>query len=124
MLAIPTTVSKPHSDSLPPTPCLLSSPPAGVLAIPADVSNPASHFDALLAQLPLPPLMAQDVMYTLRDRDFPRHYLLLWDAADGSSDRKWVQWGKRGDVGCGAGVRCACALVDGCDTHGRHGGAV
>ncbi|KXZ49490.1 hypothetical protein GPECTOR_21g716 [Gonium pectorale] len=66
----------------------LDHPVACVYVIPADVTNPASHFDTLLGQLLLPPLMQQDVMYTVRDRDFPRHYVLLLDAAAGMSEKR------------------------------------
>lgn len=58
-------------------------------AIPADVQNPASHFDTLVAQLAPPPLMQQDVMYTLRDKDFPRHYLLLLDSSTGMNEKRY-----------------------------------
>ncbi|KAG2489318.1 hypothetical protein HYH03_012150 [Edaphochlamys debaryana] len=66
----------------------LDYPVACVFAIPADVVNPASHFDTLVGQLVLPPLMQQDVMYTLRDRDFPRHFVLLLDVAAGMNEKK------------------------------------
>ncbi|KAG2449122.1 hypothetical protein HYH02_005870 [Chlamydomonas schloesseri] len=66
----------------------LDHPVACVYAIPADVQNPSSHFDTLVAQLALPPLMQQDVMYTLRDKDFPRHYLLLLDSSTGMNEKR------------------------------------
>ncbi|PNW88325.1 hypothetical protein CHLRE_01g024400v5 [Chlamydomonas reinhardtii] len=66
----------------------LDYPVACVYAIPADVQNPASHFDTLVAQLAPPPLMQQDVMYTLRDKDFPRHYLLLLDSSTGMNEKR------------------------------------
>lgn len=52
-----------------------------MLVVPADITNPVSHFDALSQQLVLPPLMAADVMFPIKDRDFPRHYLLLQDGS-------------------------------------------
>ena len=55
--------------------------------MPADVSNPASHFEALQSQVAQqPPLMQQDLMFPIKDRDFPKHYLLLQDG--GTEDRK------------------------------------
>ncbi|GLC57223.1 hypothetical protein PLESTB_001201000 [Pleodorina starrii] len=73
---------------LDPVPDLLQRFTSGVYAIPADVVNPASHFDTLVAQLVMPPLMQQDVMYTVRDKDFPRHYVLLLDVAAGMSEKR------------------------------------
>ncbi|GIL54165.1 hypothetical protein Vafri_9740 [Volvox africanus] len=69
----------------------LDYPVACVYAIPADVVNPASHFDTLVGQLVMPPLMQQDIMYTVRDKDFPRHYLLLLDVAAGMSEKRALE---------------------------------
>ncbi|GIM00051.1 hypothetical protein Vretimale_5119 [Volvox reticuliferus] len=69
----------------------LDYPVTCIYAIPADVVNPASHFDTLVGQLVMPPLMQQDIMYTVRDKDFPRHYLLLLDMAAGMSEKRALE---------------------------------
>jgi hypothetical protein len=72
---------------------------AGMLVIPADVQNPGGHLEALAASLPLPPLMQADVMPPFRDKDFPRHIVLLLDVATGMSEKRCAP---RGCVTCAA----------------------
>lgn len=65
---------------------------AGVFAVPADVTNVVSHFEMLAGQVAVPPLMAQEVMHPFKDRDFPKHFLLLQDVSAGG-DEKRCGWG-------------------------------
>lgn len=72
--------------------------------------------DATDPRMQPPPKPAQ-VMYPLRDREFPRHYVLLLDVSAGLADeKKWVL-GAGGTTGASMGQRGV-----GGDRTGRKGG--
>ncbi len=71
----------------------LDHPVAAIWVLPADVTHPVSHVEALMAQAPTPPLMqpaplGPEAMYPLKDREFPRHVVLLHDVAGGMDDKR------------------------------------
>ncbi|GAX80359.1 hypothetical protein CEUSTIGMA_g7798.t1 [Chlamydomonas eustigma] len=76
---------------------MIDHPVAVIYVVPADVTNPASHFEALQNQAAvLPPQMhgtqvGVECMFPARDKDFAKHYLLLQDCSEGrneSSDKR------------------------------------
>lgn len=85
-------------------PCFL----AALYVIPADATNPVSHFEALQSQVAsMPPAMQStasaaasggqagvDYMFPATDRDFARHYVLLQDGSvmgpEEAADRRWA----------------------------------
>ena len=90
----------------------LTHPQAVIFVIPAEVTSPVSHFEALQGQpLAMPPAMrggsaapglaplavgggGGEGMFPSRDKDFARHYLLLQDGsiASEAADRRCAMW--------------------------------
>jgi hypothetical protein len=56
--------------------------------VPADAPSAVQHMEALLAGLTPPPAVAAGLMAPLSDAAFPKHYVLLLDAAGGMDEQK------------------------------------
>lgn len=85
--------------------CCCSAYAAALYVIPADATQPVSHFEALQSQAAaMPPAMQSaaaatgsqagvDYMFPATDRDFARHYVLLQDGSvmgqGEAADRRW-----------------------------------
>ena len=81
---------------LPPCP---PSPSPVIYVIPADVTGPVSHFEALQSQpASLPPAMrgaaaaavtgGGESMFPAKDKDFAKHFLLLQDGSGAGADKR------------------------------------
>eukprot|EP00200_Dunaliella_tertiolecta_P009716 CAMPEP_0202386392 /NCGR_PEP_ID=MMETSP1127-20130417/66080_1 /ASSEMBLY_ACC=CAM_ASM_000462 /TAXON_ID=3047 /ORGANISM="Dunaliella tertiolecta, Strain CCMP1320" /LENGTH=268 /DNA_ID=CAMNT_0048986905 /DNA_START=174 /DNA_END=976 /DNA_ORIENTATION=+ len=63
-------------------------PVAALFFTSANCDNPVTSLNSLQNLLVPPPLMRQEVMYPLKDPDFPRFFVLLQDMSEPTDDQK------------------------------------